>query len=227
MTESLDALNIRIARCKSCPRLVAWRKKVAAEKVRRFCDQKYWGRPVPGFGDRDGRVLILGLAPGAHGANRTGRMFTGDSSGDWLFRALYQAGFANQPFSASLNDGLRIKDCYISAVARCAPPANKLTSREVANCRKWLEEELSHLRKIKVVIALGGVAFQQALRLFNCDPAAAVKDRPRFFHGARYRIGEVVLYASYHPSQQNTFTGRLTRSMLKSVFMQARRAATV
>ncbi|GIU91983.1 MAG: hypothetical protein KatS3mg011_0889 [Acidimicrobiia bacterium] len=207
--------------CRLCPRLVEWRERVAREKRASFRDQEYWGRPVPGFGDRDARLLVVGLAPAAHGANRTGRMFTGDRSGDWLFRALYRAGFANQPVSVARDDGLELRDCYVTAVVKCAPPGNRPTARELDTCRRWLDTELDLLTRVRVVVALGGVAFDRLLRLRRWEVPSP---RPRFGHGREVILpGGPTVLASYHPSQQNTFTGRLTEGMLDSIFERARR----
>ncbi len=183
--------------------------------MRRFHDYSYWGKPVPGFGDLDARLLVVGLAPGAHGSNRTGRMFTGDSSGDWLYEALYRFGFANQPASVERSDGLRLKDCYVTAAARCAPPGNRPTPKELANCRPWLEAELLLLKRVKVVVVLGKIAHDGFL--------AASGNRARFAHGKMSRLPDgTVLLASYHPSRQNTNTGRLTRRMWHAIFRRAR-----
>ena len=216
-----------ITHCYQCPRLVDWREGVAREKVKRFQRDTYWGRPVPSFGDFRARLFVLGLAPAAHGGNRTGRMFTGDRSGDWLYRALYRAGFANQPTSVHRKDGLEISDCYISAVIHCAPPDNKPLPEEVCNCRSFLLKEITLLPTIQVVVALGGLAFQTAIQSFGLDPPPASTTirvrKPKFSHGAEVRLlGGRVLLGSYHPSQQNTFTGRLTEEMLDSVFHRAR-----
>ena len=217
-------LETRITRCRRCPRLVEWRERVAREKRRAFADEVYWGRPVPGWGDPEGRLLILGLAPAAHGANRTGRMFTGDESGNWLFQALHRAGFASRPESVAREDGLRLVDCFMTAILRCAPPANRPRPDERLNCRPWLEAELELLPRIRVVAALGQLAWEQALRVFRDRGNAIPAPKPRFAHGAEIPLGAdgPVLLASYHPSQQNTFTGVLTRPMLDAVFERAR-----
>jgi uracil-DNA glycosylase family 4 len=218
---SLDKLNSRIIVCRKCPRLVAWREQVAHEKRAAFRDEEYWGRPVPGFGDPRARLLVCGLAPAAHGGNRTGRIFTGDRSGDWLFRALHRAGFANQPTSIRRDDGLRLRDCYIAACVRCAPPGNRPTIEERDTCRLYLEEDLRLLRRLRVIVALGAYAWDGvlvALRALGHAPAP----KPRFSHGANTAVGPYALLGSYHPSQQNTFTGRLTRSMLDAVMDRAR-----
>ncbi|HEY6333291.1 MAG TPA: uracil-DNA glycosylase, partial [Blastocatellia bacterium] len=215
---NLAALNDEITACRLCPRLVEWRERVAKEKVKRFQGQEYWGKPVPSFGDPDARLLVLGLAPAAHGGNRTGRVFTGDSSGDWLYRALYRAGFANQPTSEYRGDGLRLRDCYISAVIHCAPPLNKPTGEEIRNCRHYLLAELDLLARLRVIVALGRIAFDAALAATastapdSCQNAGRSKTvKPVFKHGAQYEFGDGrILIASFHPSQQNTFTGKLT-----------------
>ena len=224
----LVVFQSEIENCRLCPRLVEWRELVAREKVRRFADQEYWGKGVPSFGDPKARLLILGLAPAAHGANRTGRMFTGDSSGNWLYRALYRAGFANQPFSHGKGDGLTLRDCYISAVVHCAPPGNKPLPEEIKNCRDYVAREIKCLTQLKVVVALGRIAFDAAIALIG-RPAAGESEakprakRPPFSHGATAELqGGITLIASYHPSQQNTFTGKLTEAMLDSIFSLAR-----
>jgi uracil-DNA glycosylase len=207
----------RIIACTRCPRLRAHCARVAREKKRAHRDQTYWGRPVPGFGDPRARLLIVGLAPGAHGSNRTGRMFTGDSSGDWLYAALHRFGFASAPQSTSREDGLELRDCWITAAARCAPPDNRPTPAELANCRPWLEAELALLSRVRVVLALGRIAHEAFLR------AAGVTARPPFRHGALARLEDGhILISSYHPSRQNTNTGRLTRAMWHAVFRKAR-----
>lgn len=217
-------LETRITRCRRCPRLVEWRERVAREKRRAFADEVYWGRPVPGWGDPHGRLLILGLAPAAHGANRTGRMFTGDESGNWLFRALYRAGFASRPESLAKGDGLRLIDCFMTAALRCAPPANRPRPDERRNCRPWLEAELDLLSRVRVIVTLGQYAWDQALRVLRDRGHPVPSPKPRFGHGVEVRPGPdaPVLVASYHPSQQNTFTGVLTRPMLDAVFGRAR-----
>jgi uracil-DNA glycosylase family 4 len=227
-TRELAVIQQEIENCRTCSRLVEWREQIAREKVRRFADQEYWGKGVPSFGDPKARLLILGLAPAAHGANRTGRMFTGDSSGEWLYRALHRAGFASQPSSNNRSDGLTLKDCYISAVVHCAPPANKPQPDEIRNCRCYLEREVKCLTELKVVVALGRVAFDAAIAVIGRgtpgDSGTRPKaKRPTFAHGATYELeGGLTLIASYHPSQQNTFTGKLTEPMLDSVFSLAR-----
>jgi uracil-DNA glycosylase family 4 len=223
----LDELEHEITGCRRCPRLVQWREQVALDKRAAFQDQTYWGRPLPGFGDRRARALVLGLAPAAHGANRTGRMFTGDRSGDWLFTALHRAGFANQPTSVSRDDGLTLRDCWISAVVRCAPPGNKPLPAERDTCLPYLGRELGLLPRARVIVCLGGFAWDGALRLL-----APPRPWPRFTHGAEYRTTlapaqrVLTLLGCYHPSQQNTFTGRLTEPMLDDVFARARELLT-
>ncbi len=214
----LEELNRELVECRRCPRLVAWREQVAREKRAAFRDWDYWGRPVPGFGDPAARLLILGLAPAAHGGNRTGRIFTGDRSGDWLFASLWRTGFANQPTSVSRDDGLALTDCYITAPVKCAPPKNKPLPQERANCAPWLEQELALLPAIRVVVALGSFAWDTALR--HLGP---VRPKPRFGHGAEAALPHRrVLLGSFHVSQQNTHTGRLTEAMLDGVFLRAR-----
>lgn len=204
-------------------RLRAHCRRVAREKKREFRDWEYWGKPVPGFGDARARLLIVGLAPGAHGANRTGRMFTGDSSGNWLYEALHRFGFANQPEAVSRDDGLELRDCYISAAARCAPPANKPTPIELERCRPYLAAELRLLSRVRVVVTLGRIAHESWLRTAGWWTALAPRERPRFAHGAVTQLPDgTTLIASYHPSRQNTNTGRLTRSMWHAVFRSAR-----
>jgi uracil-DNA glycosylase family 4 len=220
--QGIASLEAEIVACRRCPRLVAWRERVAVEKVRRHAGEEYWGRPVPSFGDPSARLLVVGLAPAAHGANRTGRMFTGDRSGDWLYRALFRAGFANQPTSTSRDDGLGLRDCYITAVARCAPPDNKPLPTELASCRPFLERELELLSRLRAVVALGGIAFDVALRTLRDAGRRTGGRKPRFSHGGETDVGGIVLLGSYHPSQQNTFTGRLTEPMLDEVFARAR-----
>ncbi len=224
---ALAALTAEIVACRRCPRLVAWRELVAREKVARFRDETYWGRPIPGFGDPDGRILIVGLAPAAHGGNRTGRVFTGDASGDFLWAALFRAGLADRPVSRRADDGLTLTDTYIAAAVRCAPPANKPTIEERDNCAPFLVRELGLLSSVRVVVALGSFGWDAALRALaavGARPATTVK--PRFGHGAEVAVGRYVLVGSYHPSQQNTFTGRLTVPMFDAVVGRARDWAT-
>ena len=220
-SKSLRLLNERVVSCRRCPRLVCWREQAAREKRAAYQNEQYWGRPVPSFGDAQARVLICGLAPAAHGGNRTGRIFTGDRSGDWLFAALHRAGFANQPTSTHRNDGLRLTDCYVTACVRCAPPENCPTPRERDNCLPYLVEELSLLSRVRVVVCLGSFAWDGALRALAAR-GLITKPRPRFAHGAEAVIGPYTLIGSYHPSQQNTFTGRLTTAMLDRIFRRAR-----
>lgn len=210
-------LDARIIVCRKCPRLVAWREKVAVEKRAAFRDQEYWGRPVPGFGDLNARILVVGLAPAAHGANRTGRMFTGDRSGDFLFASMHRQGLANQPYAVSRDDGLELTDVYITSPVRCAPPQNKPTTTERDNCRPFLEEEMRLLSKVRVVIALGGFGYAEAARFMGISP------RPKFGHGVEAVADDGrILLGSYHVSQQNTFTGRLTAEMMDDIFIRAR-----
>ena len=218
----LDRLAARLVRCRACARLVAHRTRVARERVARFRDQRYWGRPVPGFGDPAARLLVVGLAPAAHGGNRTGRVFTGDESGNWLYAALHRAGFANQPTSQHRDDGLALRDAWVTAAARCAPPANRPTPVELATCRRWLLDELALLAAVRVVVALGRVAHDAFLAAETDRGFAVPRPRPGFAHGAEHRLPSgLALLCSYHPSQQNTFTGRLTRPMLDGVFARA------
>ncbi len=217
---NLHELSRCVIACRKCPRLVVWREQVAREKRAAFRGQEYWGRPVPGFGDPQARLLLCGLAPAAHGGNRTGRVFTGDRSGDWLFAALYRAGFANQPNSVSREDGLALTDCYVTACVRCAPPGNKPTVEERDTCRPYLEQELRLLSRVRAIVCLGGFAWDGALRgLRELDHRPARK--PKFGHGAEATIGPYTLLGCYHPSQQNTFTGRLTEAMLDEIFRRA------
>lgn len=220
-SDSLERIRDEIVDCRQCPRLIAWRERVAREKVARFADWDYWGRPVPGFGDPRARVLILGLAPAAHGGNRTGRIFTGDRSGDFLFASLHRTGFANQATSVSADDGLRVRDAYLAAVNRCAPPANKPTPEERDNCLSYLEREIAVLNHLKVIVALGAFAWDGALRALAAL-GHVVKPRPKFGHLAEEDVGPYRLLGCFHPSQQNTFTGKLTPDMLDAVFLRAR-----
>ncbi len=239
--ERLAAVQDRVVECRRCPRLVAWREKVAAEKRASFADDDYWGRPVPAFGDPAARVLVVGLAPAAHGANRTGRMFTGDRSGDWLFRALHRAGFASQPTAERRGDGLELRDLWLTAAVRCAPPDNKPRPDERRACRPYLEDELRLLGPgLRAVVALGGFAWNQVLRVMADEGWRVDRPRPRFGHGVETRVGRpegeagaatggasagLPVLASYHPSQQNTFTGTLTEEMFDAVWARARELA--
>jgi uracil-DNA glycosylase family 4 len=219
--EALQEVCARVVACRRCPRLVEHRERVAREKVRRYRAQDYWGRPVPSLGDPEARLLIVGLAPAAHGGNRTGRIFTGDRSGDFLFRALHRAGFANQPTSLHRDDGLRLRDCYITAVVHCAPPDNRPTPEEQDHCRPYLVEEIATLRRVRVVVALGGVALAGFWKGWAAAGQALPAVRCRFAHGAECPVpGGPTLVASYHPSQQNTQTGRLTPVMLDRIFLR-------
>jgi uracil-DNA glycosylase family 4 len=220
--DSIEQLAVEIHDCRLCPRLVEWREASAADPPRRFQGEKYWARPVAGFGDPDARLALVGLAPAAHGANRTGRMFTGDRSGDWLYAALHRAGYANQPTSIGREDGLRLLDAYVTAVVRCAPPANRPTPAERDNCLPYLVRELEQLGNCRTIVALGGFAWDGALRALGGLGAAAPRPKPRFGHGAEAEVGSWKLIGCYHPSQQNTFTGRLTESMLDEVLARAR-----
>jgi uracil-DNA glycosylase family 4 len=222
--ESLDALNAVIVQCAQCPRLRQYCEGIARDKRRAFRDQTYWGRPLPGFGDPGARLLIVGLAPAAHGGNRTGRMFTGDRSGDFLYAALYRAGFANQPTSLDRDDGLRLIDAYIAAAARCAPPDNKPTRDEFDRCRPYLVEELRLLDRVRAIVALGKIAFDNALIALNERGLVTPTPRPIFKHAAAYRLNRYTLIASYHPSQRNTQTGLLTPAMFDRVFRRAQQA---
>jgi uracil-DNA glycosylase family 4 len=215
-------LEEKLTACRACPRLVEWREEVARTKRRAFQNEVYWGKPVPGFGDPQARVLVVGLAPGAHGANRTGRVFTGDSSGSFLFRALHRAGMANQPTALHAGDGLQLHDVYIGAVCRCAPPANKPTPAEIAKCLPFLGEEIDLLERLKVIVFLGRIAFDHTLRLLRERGlvSAAEVSNMQFAHGAVYRLGEgrLSFVTSYHPSRQNTQTGRLTEAMFDEIW---------
>ena len=219
--DALEAIRDDVVACRACPRLVEWRERVAREKVARFADQEYWGRPVPGSGDPRARVLVLGLAPAAHGGNRTGRIFTGDRSGDFLYAALHRAGFANQPTSVSADDGLELVDLYVAAVNRCAPPGNRPTPEERDRCLPFLEREIRALADLRLVVALGALAWDGALRAF-AELGHVVRPRPRFGHAAEALVGPFVLLGCFHPSQQNTFTGKLTPQMLDAVLGRAR-----
>lgn len=220
--ELFDNLEREVISCTKCPRLVEWRQEVARKKRRAYREWDYWGKPVPGFGDFNAHVAVVGLAPGAHGANRTGRMFTGDDSGQFLFSALYRAGFANTPVSKHRQDGLSVSDMFITAVCRCVPPNNRPSAMEMTNCIPYLEREFELLRHLKVIVSLGGIAFDRVLRMYR----QAGHDIPRFkfTHGEVYRLNEDLpwLVVSYHPSRQNTQTGRLTRSMFDDIWAKTR-----
>jgi uracil-DNA glycosylase len=221
---ALAALTAEIVVCRRCPRLVEWRERVARDKVARFRDETYWGRPVPGFGDPDARILLVGLAPAAHGGNRTGRVFTGDASGDFLWAALYRAGLADRPSSRRADDGLTLTDVYIAAAVRCAPPANKPTPEERDNCAPYLARELGLLERVRVLLALGAYGWDAALRAMATN-GDRVPAKPRFGHGAIAEIGPYRLVGSYHPSQQNTFTGKLTPAMFDAAVATAKELA--
>lgn len=218
---NLDAINAHIVECRRCPRLVAWRKEAARNPPARFAGEHYWARPVPGFGDPTASVLIVGLAPAAHGGNRTGRVFTGDRSGDFLFASLCRTGYANQPMSTRADDGLRLNDLYVAAVNRCAPPANRPTPEERDNCLPYLAAEMAALTRLKVLVCLGAYAWDGALRALAANGLPA-RPRPPFGHASEARVGPYTLLGSFHPSQQNTFTGRLTPAMLDQIFARAR-----
>jgi len=217
---ALAALTAELVECRRCPRLVEWRERVGRERVARFRDETYWARPVPGFGDPDARILLLGLAPAAHGGNRTGRVFTGDASGDFLWAALHAVGLADRPASRRADDGLRLDDVYIAAAVRCAPPANKPTIEERDTCAPWLGLELGLLARVRVIVALGAFGWDAALRVLAADGHTA-RPKPRFGHGAEVHLGPYRLLGTYHPSQQNTFTGTLTRPMFETVLRRA------
>jgi uracil-DNA glycosylase family 4 len=221
---ALAELTAEIVECRRCPRLVAWRERVAREKVARFRDETYWGRPLPGFGDPDARILIIGLAPAAHGGNRTGRVFTGDASGDFLWTALHAVRIANRPSSRRADDGLTLTGAYVAAAVRCAPPANKPTIAERDNCAPYLARELEILDRVSVLVPLGRFGWDAALRALATLGHPA-RPKPSFGHGAEARVGPYRLVGSYHPSQQNTFTGRLTAPMFRDVLAHARELA--
>jgi uracil-DNA glycosylase family 4 len=222
---ALKALAAEVHECRLCPRLVEWRLRCAADPPRRFSGESYWARPLEGFGDSGARVVVVGLAPAAHGGNRTGRFFTGDRSGDWLFAAMHRAGFANRPQSERRGDGLRLRDAYVTAVNRCPPPQNRPTIGERDNCLPYLERELELLAQARVIIALGSFAWDGVLRAVRALGGEIPRPKPRFGHGAETGAGRFTLLGSYHPSQQNTFTGRLTEEMLDAIFARARRIA--
>ncbi|HTU87998.1 MAG TPA: uracil-DNA glycosylase [Solirubrobacteraceae bacterium] len=225
MSTQLDALEREVISCRRCPRLVAWREEVARVKRAAFAGEEYWGRPLPGFGDPGAAVLVLGLAPAAHGGNRTGRIFTGDRSGDWLFGSMYRTGFANQPTSISRDDGLKLRGAWVTAAVRCAPPANRPLPSERDNCLPYLERELSLLGSVDVIVTLGSFAWDAALRTTRALGEPAPKPRPKFGHGAESQIGRYTLLGCYHPSQQNTFTGKLTEPMIDAVLTRAKQLA--
>ncbi|MCB0394213.1 MAG: uracil-DNA glycosylase [Bdellovibrionales bacterium] len=214
-------LDQRITNCTSCPRLIPYIQRVAREKRKSYLDQEYWGRPVPNFGDYDGRVLIVGLAPAAHGANRTGRMFTGDRSGDWLYRALWKAGFASQADSTNADDGLVLNDCLITATAHCAPPDNKPEREEIQNCSVFLKETFEAMPNLKFVVCLGGIGWTETFRFLN-NVGLREGAAPKFGHGVEHEVFGLKIIGSYHPSQQNTFTGRLTEPMLDDIFLRCK-----
>jgi uracil-DNA glycosylase family 4 len=220
--EGLAALANEVIDCRRCPRLVEWREHTAQVKRAAFAPERYWGKPLPGFGDSAARMVVLGLAPAAHGGNRTGRIFTGDRSGDWLFASLWRTGFANQPGSRSRGDGLRLRHCYVTAGVRCAPPANRPLPVERDNCLPYLVRELELLTDVRAIVCLGSFAWDVALRALRARAISLPRPLPRFGHGAAATVGRYTLLGSYHPSQQNTFTGRLTEEMLDEVFARAR-----
>jgi len=226
MSDWLTILNREVIACTRCPRLVEYRQRIAREKRRAYRDCEYWGRPVPGFGDRDASVLILGLAPGAHGSNRTGRPFTGDASGKFMYPVLHETGFANQPNATDINDGLKLMDLYITAAARCAPPDNKPLPSELANCSEYLDRELQGLRNLRVIVALGKIGFDAYLNYLKRAGKLASKAPYIFKHAAKYEMPDGrILLASYHPSNQNTQTGKLTRPMFVQIFKEAAKIA--
>lgn len=220
---TFNSLQKNITHCKKCPRLVKWREEIAITKVRRFSEEQYWGKPVPGFGDPHAEILVVGLAPAAHGANRTGRIFTGDESGNWLYRALHKAGFSNKAASIDRNDGLIVRNVYITATCRCAPPQNKPTKEEIQNCRPFILEEIRLLKNLRVIIGLGKIGFDAAFDCAKESGLTELKPRPKFSHGVIAHLnGDLILIGSYHPSQQNTFTGTLTEPMFNSVFKKTK-----
>lgn len=223
--ETLARIEREVVACTHCPRLVAWREEAARHPPRRFRGEAYWARPLPAFGDPAAAILIVGLAPAAHGGNRTGRMFTGDASGDFLFRALHEVGLANRPESIRRDDGLTLRGALITAAVRCAPPDNRPLPEEFAACREYLERERRALPQARVFVALGALAFEACLKILAQAGEPVPRPKPRFAHGGSWRIGTVQMFATYHPSQQNTFTGRLTPEMLAAVFRRARAAA--
>lgn len=222
----LRQLNCEVVTCTRCPRLVLYREMIARKKRRAYRECEYWGKPVPGFGDPNARVLVLGLAPGAHGSNRTGRPFTGDASGKFMYPVLHETGFANQPAAVCIGDGMELKDLYITAAARCAPPDNKPLPQELSNCSEYLDREMDGLKKLKVVVALGKIAFDAYLNYWKRRGKLGSRKEYIFQHGAKYRMpDDKMLIASYHPSNQNTQTGKLTRPMFMQIFIEAARLA--
>jgi len=220
--KELESLNKKIIACRLCPRLVKWREQVSHEKVARFIDHEYWGKPAPGFGDPEAELLLVGLAPAAHGTNRTGRMFTGDRSGDWLYRALHKAGFASQPHSVSRDDGMMLENCYITASLRCAPPLNKPLPAELKHCRPFLLKELELLSRVRVIVGLGKIGCDTALDAFREAGLTTISRRMKFGHGVEVQLNDrQILIGSFHPSQQNTFTGKLTEPMFDAIFSRA------
>jgi uracil-DNA glycosylase family 4 len=224
--KSIEELNYTIINCRKCPRLVKWREKVAKEKVARFKNWDYWGKPLTGFGDLSAQLLIVGLAPAAHGGNRTGRMFTGDRSGDWLYKTLYKFGFSNQPESISKDDGLKLNDCYITAVVRCAPPENKPTPQEIKNCNDYLKSELTFLKNVKVIVTLGQISFATTTKTLIDIGFERINGDLKFYHGNELIFQrdkkKITLLCSYHPSQRNTFTGKLTEKMFDEIFTRSK-----
>jgi uracil-DNA glycosylase len=225
MTTALEELEQEVISCRRCPRLVAWREEVARVKRAAYAGEAYWGRPLPGFGDPAASVLLLGLAPAAHGGNRTGRIFTGDRSGDWLFASLYRTGFANQPTSVSRDDGLTLRGAWVTAAVRCAPPANRPLPSERDNCLPYLERELPLLGSVRVIVTLGSFAWDAALRVVRALGEPIPRPRPKFGHGATAAVGRFTLLGCFHPSQQNTFTGKLTEPMIDAVMTRAKELA--
>jgi uracil-DNA glycosylase len=224
-SERSPAEDADLIACRRCPRLVEWREASARTPPKRFAGERYWAHPIPAFGDRRARLVLIGLAPAAHGGNRTGRIFTGDASGDFLFRALHAVGLANQPTSVGKGDGLTLSGVFISAACRCAPPGNRPRPEELDHCRPYLSRDLARMGRPRVLVALGALAFDACLGVLAEEGAAIPRPRPRFAHGARLRLGEDALFATYHPSQQNTFTGVLTQGMLRKVLRTAIREA--
>jgi len=225
LRRAFERIESDVVACRRCPRLNAWREEAARNPPRRFAGETYWARPVPAFGDPLGRILLVGLAPAAHGGNRTGRIFTGDESGRFLFSALHAVGLANQPESIAPGDGLELSGALITATARCAPPANRPLPSELDNCREYMRRELAIVPRPRVLVALGAIAFASCLSILADEGTPIPHPRPRFAHGARFSVGEDVLLATYHPSQQNTFTGKLTQGMLRAVLRRAVREA--